>query len=88
MWISGLPTPDSWRSLRQATYPHLRLQGTTAPNQNPALSYASPKVFASFSKKKRFLSRVIVSPALLQRTLISRPRMHAGQPCGEFWPRA
>ena len=23
LWIAGLPTPDSWRSLRQATYPQL-----------------------------------------------------------------
>jgi hypothetical protein len=23
LWIAGLPTPDSWRPLRQATYPQL-----------------------------------------------------------------
>jgi pimeloyl-ACP methyl ester carboxylesterase len=23
LWIAGLPTPDSWRSLRQSTYPQL-----------------------------------------------------------------
>jgi hypothetical protein len=23
LWIAGLPTPDSWRSRRQATYPQL-----------------------------------------------------------------
>jgi len=55
VWISGLPAPDSSRSLRQANYPHRWLRKCRL---GPTLSYASPKVFCFFfSKKKFFLER-------------------------------
>jgi hypothetical protein len=41
LWIAGLPTPDQWRSLRQATYPQLLHH---QPGRDPLLHGSSPRI--------------------------------------------
>jgi len=56
LWISGLPAPDSGRSLRQATYPqllhHVREHDPNA--EPPRRIYHIRDSIAAFSTERRF----------------------------------